>query len=278
VSSAPPLLWSAADIAVVVVVTTMGVIIAYLRNPEHKATVLMLPVPFTLTTLAVGRPIDCSNVLAVVACFGYAFFVWLLHERLKLPILAAIAASVAGYCLVGVAVSRFGPAGGTAFWTATAATIVAGVPLVRGLPHRVGRHHRTPLPVWVKTPAVAAVAAGLVATKHVLGGFTTMFPLLGMITSYESRHSLWTIVRRMAWMLLLMPPMLAAIRLLQPHVGLPWAMVLAWPVYLACLWGWHRATAAGQGSHGNAIDVHSGRSPKAPREADSFPVGTIDEA
>ena len=55
--------WSIADIALIAAVTTMGVAVAYFHNPEHKATVLMLPVPFTLATLAVGRPIDATNVL-----------------------------------------------------------------------------------------------------------------------------------------------------------------------------------------------------------------------
>jgi len=254
------MVWTPADIALVLVVTTMGVVVAYLRNPEHKAHVLMLPVPFTLTTLALGRPIDCINILAIAGNFGYTILVWLLHERLRLPILAAIAVSVSGYCLLGAALVQGGPAGGTAFWTALVATLIAGAMILASLPDREGRHHRTPLPLWAKTPAVAAVAIGLVAIKHLIGGFTTMFPLVGMITAYESRHSLWTIVRRMAWMLLLMPPMLAAIRLLQPHVGLPAATVLSWPVYLAGLWAWHQRpktskAAGGSGNSGPAAEA-----------------------
>ena len=82
--------WTLADMALIVAVTAMGVAVAYLKNPEHKATVLMLPVPFTLATLAVGRPIDATNVLAIPALFGYTFCVWLLRERLRVPILAEI--------------------------------------------------------------------------------------------------------------------------------------------------------------------------------------------
>ena len=62
--------WTLADLALIVTVTAMGVAVAYLRNPEHKATVLMLPVPFTLAMLAVGRPIDATNVIAIPALFG----------------------------------------------------------------------------------------------------------------------------------------------------------------------------------------------------------------
>jgi hypothetical protein len=242
-SRAPPVPWTAADLALIVAVTAMGVAVAYLRNPEHKATVLMLPVPFTLAMLAVGRPIDATNVVAIPALFGYTLLVWALRERCGLPILAAIAIAAASYCLAGAAASRWMPTGPAAFWTAIAATMVAGVALVRKLPHRSEPHHRTPLPVWIKAPAIAAVICGLLAIKQQLGGFTTMFPMVGVVASYESRHSLWTIVRRIAWLLVLMAPMMAAIRLWQDRVGVPWALVLAWPVMLAGLLIWHRRFA-----------------------------------
>ena len=55
---------------------------------------MMLPVPFTLATLAVGRPIDVTNVIAIGAFFGYWLLVWLL----RMPILVAIPLAVFCYC------------------------------------------------------------------------------------------------------------------------------------------------------------------------------------
>lgn len=233
--------WTVADVGLVLVVTVMGAAVAYLKNPEQKATVLMLPLPFTLTTLSVGQPIDCINVLAVGGCFGYTILVWLLHERMRVPIVATICIAATAYCLLGGLLVQFGPSGHMAFWAATTVTLVTGAAVLASLPHREGRHHRTPLTLWVKTPALAAVAVGLVGMKHLIGGFTTMFPIVGIMASYESRHSLRTIVRRMGWVLLLMPLMLSAIWLLQPHVGLTWAVACSWPVYLAGLWAWSLA-------------------------------------
>ncbi len=51
----------------------------------------MLPAPFTCTALARGRPIDCINMLAVTGLVGSTILVWLLHDRLLAPIVAAIA-------------------------------------------------------------------------------------------------------------------------------------------------------------------------------------------
>jgi len=231
--------WSVADVALIVTVTAMGVAVAYLENPEHKATVMMLPVPFTMATLAVGRPVDVTNVIAIGAFFGYWLLVWLLRMRLQMPTLVAIPLAVVGYCVCGLAIAHVPPTGDAVFWIAVLATMSVGMALVRFLPSHEEPHHRSPLPVWIKAPTIAAVVCALVEIKHLLAGFTTVFPMVGVVAAYESRYSLWTIVRRMAWLLILMPPMMGTIHLLQDHVGILAAVLLSWPVMLAGLWVWH---------------------------------------
>ena len=143
------------------------------------------------------------------------------------------------YCICGLAIAHVPPTGDAVFWITVLATMSAGTALVRFLPPYEEPHHRTPLPVWIKAPTIAAVVCALVQIKHMLAGFTTVFPMVGVVAAYESRYSLWTIVRRMAWLLILMPPMMATVRLLQPHVGMPFALLLSWPVMLMGLWFWH---------------------------------------
>ena len=248
--------WSVADVALIVTVTAMGVAVAYLENPQHKATVMMLPVPFTLATLAVGRPIDVTNVIAIDAFFGYWLLVWLLRMRLQMPILVAIPLAVFFYCICGLAIAHVPPTGDAVFWITVLATMSVGTALVRFLPPHEEPHHRTPLPVWIKAPTIAAVVCALVQIKHMLAGFTTVFPMVGVVAAYESRYSLWTIVRRMAWLLILMPPMMATVRLLQPHVGMPFALLLSWPVILVGLWFWHtRFRDESRNSDDSACDV-----------------------
>lgn len=69
-------------------VATMGITVAYLRRPQHKANVMFLPVPFTLATLSVGKPVDATNVLAMPVLFGFAIAVWALHARWLLALIA----------------------------------------------------------------------------------------------------------------------------------------------------------------------------------------------
>ena len=95
------------------------------------------------------------------------------------------------------------------------------------------------MPVWIKFPAIMAVIFALVQFKRQLGGFTTAFPMVGIVATYEGRHSLWTNVRRIPWILVIMVPMLITIRLCQSHFGMPVALALSWPVYLAGLWAFH---------------------------------------
>jgi len=224
------------DIALIVGVSLMGTVVAYVRDPERKVFVLMLPVPFTLATLSLGQPVDATNVLGMGVLFGFAIGVWALHGRGHWPILLAIAVCAVGYCVVGAAIARLHPSGNLAFWGAAALLLALSLALIRALPYRAEPHHRTSLPVWIKLPAIALVVAGVVMIKQYLGGFMTMFPMVGVITAYEARHSLWTIVRRIPWIILIMLPAMGFIRLTQVRLGLPLALALAWPLVLALLW------------------------------------------
>jgi len=83
--------------------------------------------------------------------------------------------------------------------------------------------------------AIALVTTSVVALKHQLGGFMTTFPMVGVVAAYESRHSLWTIVRRIPWVMLLMTLMMVVCRLTQERFGLAAALALSWPVLLVGL-------------------------------------------
>ena len=227
------------DWALLLSVATLGTLAAYLRNPEHKAFMLMLPVPFSFALLTVGQPLDASNVLAMLATFGYTVAVWVLRVRCRLPIVLAIAISVAAYAFTGIWITKLHPTGSGLFWSATIVTWLVSFALIRWLPYREEPHHRTPLPLWIKFPAIALAIVGLVQIKRQLGGFTTGFPMVGIVVAYESRYSLWTNVRRMPWILVIVVPMEVTIWLLQPRWGMPVALALSWPVYLVGLWIFH---------------------------------------
>jgi hypothetical protein len=224
------------DIALIAVVSIMGTAIAYLRDPEQKAFMLMLPVPFTLAVLAVGRPLDATNVLAIGLLLAFTFGVWLLHARWQWPILAAIAVCALGYGGLGMGLTRVRLGSDAVFWAATGAMLLLAVALIRGLPAYTEPPYRSPLPVWIKLPAIALVISGLVLVKAHLAGFVTMFPMVGVVAAYEARHSLWTNVRRIPWVIATMLPMMVVIRVLQDRVGVPGALAVAWPVFLVVLW------------------------------------------
>ena len=54
----------------------------------------------------------------------------------------------------------------------------------------------------------------------------TMFPMVGVITTHEARHSLWAIVRRIPWIILISLPTMMLLRLPQTRLGLPLALAL----------------------------------------------------
>jgi hypothetical protein len=223
-------------LALIAGVSIMGTGVAFLRHPEQKAFVLMLPVPFTLAILALGRPVDATNVLAIVPSFGFTFGVWVLHGYLRWPIMAAIAICAVGYCVIGAGIFQSLPVGEGVFWGAVIGIAVLSWILIRWLPARDEPHHRTSLPIWIKLPAIVMVVIGLLAIRQYLGGFMTMFPMVGVIAAYEARNSLWALVHRFPRIALMMAIMMALIHLTQNHIGLPGALILALSLYFVTLW------------------------------------------
>jgi hypothetical protein len=178
------------DFALLGLVGGQATLLSYLSHPKWKALILVLPIPFTLAALAVGSPVNTTHVAALNLLLAYTHGVRLLHNRARLPIIPAIVLSAAGYCGFGVLLRPLMPQSEIAFWLACILTlgIAALTHAFYTCPEEPG--HRTHLPVWVKFPLVVGVIFLLLMIKGLLGGFMTMFPMVGVMASYEARTSL----------------------------------------------------------------------------------------
>ena len=223
------------DIALMIAVPVHVTVIAYTYRPRWKAFILTLPIPFTTASLALGRQVDATNMIALLFLLAFVHAIRLLHCRFRIPIVAAIAICAAGYCGLASLIAPLVSETWTAFWIATAVVFVLGIILYRYTPHRIEPGHRSPLPIWIKFPIIAAVIAGLIAAKSVLRGFMPLFPMAGVVTVYEARHCLWTISRQIPVILITYVPTMTAIRIAQEFVGLPAALGVGWVVFLATL-------------------------------------------
>jgi hypothetical protein len=84
-------------------------------------------------------------------------------------------------------------------------------------------------------PIVAGVILMLIAMKRFLQGFMTIFPMVGVVASFESRTSLGTICRALPDFMFAMVPMIAVVRLVQPSLGLGFALGAGWLIFLPML-------------------------------------------
>lgn len=225
------------DLLLLIVVSSMGLAIASLHDPRWKALMLSLPIPFTLSLLSVGKPLDATNVVALNVLLAYTHGVRLLHYRLRVPILPSIIISALGYCLIGGVCARITPRTPTAFWLACVVTMAFAAWLHLALPPRTEPGHRNPLPLPVKSAATVGVVLFLVLIKQIIQGFMTVFPMVGVIASYESRHSLWTNCRQIPIIMLTLTPMMVAIYLAEHHFHQQagWSLALGWLVLFATL-------------------------------------------
>jgi hypothetical protein len=227
--------FTAWDWALVAVVTVQATLLAYLRHPQAKAFLLTLPIPFSLAALSLGRPLDVTNVAGLLTLLAFTHGVRLLHYRLRVPIVPAIAMAAAGYLLAASGLAAILPRTPTAFWLTAGFTFGLGLLMARLFPHVTEPGHRSPLPIWIKAPLVAGVILLLVVLKHHLQGFMTVFPMVGVIAAYEARHSLGTVCRQIPIIIFSLLPMMILIRLVQPALGMPRALALGWAALLIIL-------------------------------------------
>lgn len=223
------------DMTLVVAVSIQATALAYLYRPKWKAFVLNLPIPFTIASMAIKRPIDATNVLGLILLLIFTHGVRLLHSKLRLKIIPSITLSALVYCLVGWLVAGFIPTNGPAFWLSCLAVLGLAVIILKISPDRPERGHKTDLPVWIKLPMIIAVVTFLITIKKELLGFTTSFPMVGVLAAYEARHSLWTISRQIPVLMLMVIPMMMVCRLCQDHFGLGTALAMGWVLFLPLL-------------------------------------------
>ena len=224
------------DGALLVLVSAQATLLAYLSHPKWKALILALPIPFSLATLAVGAPINTSHVVALNVLLAFTHGVRCLHYRAGLPIIPSISISAVGYCVAGALLRMVLPQTAGAFWLACALTMLVAIFTHAIYPRHEEPSHRSPLPFWIKFPAVVGVVSMLILIKSILQGFATMFPMVGVFAAYESRNSLGAVCRALPDFMIAMVPMLAVMRLVQPRLGLIAALGVGWLVFIPMLY------------------------------------------
>lgn len=223
------------DIALLLVVSTQATLTAYVRQPQAKALLVTFPFPFSVAFMALGRPLDATNVLGLALLLIFAHGVRWLHVHGKHHIILAIVGAALLYGVLGGAIARVLPAREWVFWAACAVVFFLGAAFLRLQPHRDEPSHRSPLPVYVKLPVIMAVIAILIVGKGWLQGFMTVFPMVTVVAAYEARHSLWTLSRQIPVVIFTLGPMMIAMHLAQPHTGPYGALAIGWLVFAIAL-------------------------------------------
>jgi len=233
------------DLILLVCVTGMGMIVAYIRDPRWKVLMVALPIPSTLAMLSLHRPVDATNVLGFVLLLGYTHGVRILFNRLHIPIIPAIVLCAVGYCACASSLVHVVPITSAAFWWTCLLGIIVSVVLAVKSSYRKEPSHRSPMSIWLKLPVMAGVIFTLIVMKKHLLGFMTMFPMVGVISSYEARHSLWAVCRQVQAFVIAFVPLLIVSHLLQPALGIERSLIAALIVYgivlsLVTKWMWKK--------------------------------------
>ena len=224
------------DVVLLIAVSTMSVILAYMEDPKIKALILSLPIPFSIATMSLGLRVDTTNLMGLTVLLLYTHAVRWFHISLKIPIVLSIVMSAAGYCIIGSFLATIVPRNEYTFWIVFAFTIIFGAFLYIKLPYKDEPGYKSSLSVWIKAPAVMGVVVFLIVIKNMLQGFMTVFPMVGVIGAYESRYSLWTIGRQIPILMLTLGPMMAVIHIMQKYMATGAALACGWMIFLLILY------------------------------------------
>jgi hypothetical protein len=223
------------DFILLFAVTTLVIITAYVENPQRKAFILMIPIPFSIAVLSLGQPIDATNVIALLLLNLYYHIVRVLHYRLGAAIVISIGAGAVIYCILGGLLAAVIPETPFIFWISCAAVFGVSLVLYRIIPVKQEPGNRTNLPLYTKIPLTAAMVIAVILLKRHLQGFMTFFPMVGVFATYETRKSLWTNCKKIPVLSMIMVPMLITIRIFQSLFSLQVAVLFGWITLLALL-------------------------------------------
>ena len=220
------------DIALLTIIPVQATILAYIHRPQMKAILSIIPLPFTLATLSLGRPIDATNIAGILLLIFFIHSVRIITYSLRFHVIVAIVFAACVYCLAGSLLAEVVPHTDMMFWIITVMSFVLGIILNVLTPNIEEPGHRRPIPVLLKWFIIMCVVFMLIIIKKHLLGFMTLFPMVGVVASYEMRFSLWTYCRSVHFFIIAAIPMMIAIRLTQERFGLETALVFGWAALL----------------------------------------------
>lgn len=223
-------LFGVRDLILVIGVSALVTVIAFVHRPRLKVLLQSIPLPFTLANLSLNAQVGVSHAAGMLMVILYFNLVRWLHYRARWHIVPSIACAATVYAAVGAVMNRLLPESGTAFWVTVAVAVIVAVGIRSVFPHRPEPGHRSELPIPVKATAVTGVIGIIVVLKRVLGGYMTTFPMAGVVGAYEMRKSLWALCRQGPVIVLSIEAMIVIMRLLQQHAGFSVALSLppAW--------------------------------------------------
>lgn len=225
------------DWLLIITVTFLGTISAYLKDPQLKAVTATIPIPCGFAYIAVGLPMGAANAISGFMCLLYVHQVRILHYKFKVNIIVSIIISLFCFIALGAFLMPIIPNTDLCFLSACIFDLIVGVILFQTQHYKSGVRYKTPLPVYIKAPAIVCVVSMLMILKKLLGGFCTSFPMMNSIVSYESRFSLGDQCRQLPLFLIAAPFMFALMRYLELYLKLNhWLTLLCGYILFAAIY------------------------------------------
>jgi len=227
------------DIALICVVTFLAVGVAYVPSPRAKSLFFSLPLPFSAAILSINQSADATNIIGFIGGWTVVWGVYYLYAKRGWNIILAEVVGLAYYCGLSYCIPLIMPRGCDLepyfFWGLLVGMVLVSLLMFRYLPPKAEPHHKSPMPMLLKTILVLAIVCCVVLAKSHMRGFVTAFPFVTTFALYEGRFCLYSMARRMPSFYLGVPPLLIAMRYLPDMIGMWGALAMAWACFVPVL-------------------------------------------
>lgn len=221
------LLHAVSALAVGCIVTCMAMV----HSVKLKALIYSFPLPMTIAIIATGGVIGGSNVLGLATACGFLWLVYLLHQRHKIPIVAADVIAAAAYIAVAFVLMKTVRIG---FYPAAILYTVAWAAIVTALqrfPSSDKPGKPLNLPVVTKSIGVTLISYLLFSAQNLLAGFVVTFPNSGVFVVIETKHHLVVLARALTRNSLAILGLFVTMYALGPDVHLALRLAAGWTVF-----------------------------------------------
>jgi hypothetical protein len=214
---------------IAIVITFMSKI----QNGKLKAVIYSLPLPISLSLLAIGTQVESNHITGLILLAGFLWSTYFLYVKCHQSILMSDVISAVIYIIIGYATKETSRID---FWWMFFAYSILWFIFLNFYHPKQEFGTKSSTNIIIKGSTVFITSFVLLSLKSFLSGFIVTFPYSGIFAVKESKDTLYSLAAEFTKNSIAILIFFATIKISFEKLGLPISIGLGWIIYLPTLW------------------------------------------